>query len=59
MDTGRVADEQLCPPQILVFDLSTDTLVHRYKVPAKQYTSGMAYFIQIVSILAYDMTNIQ
>ncbi|XP_028045780.1 major royal jelly protein 1 [Monomorium pharaonis] len=33
VDDGRIGDDQVCSPQILIFDLSTDKLVKRVTVP--------------------------
>lgn len=45
LDTGRIGDDQLCRPQLLVFDLATDRLVHRYKFPVEQVRTGMSLFV--------------
>ncbi|XP_055385395.1 major royal jelly protein 1-like isoform X2 [Condylostylus longicornis] len=45
IDSGRIGDIQYCPPQLLVFDLTTDTLFHRYKFPNNVYKSGQSLFI--------------
>lgn len=45
VDTGRIAENQMCPPQILVFNLNTNELIHRYKFPLSQYRSGMSLFV--------------
>lgn len=33
MDGGKIRENQLCPPQLLIFDLATDKLVKRVAVP--------------------------
>ncbi|GJQ83891.1 putative melanin biosynthetic process [Trypoxylus dichotomus] len=33
LDTGRHLDKQVCPMQILAFDLATDQLIHKYTIP--------------------------
>jgi len=33
VDGGRIGDDQLCLPQLLIFDLSTDKLVKRVTIP--------------------------
>ncbi|NP_001161913.1 yellow-e3 precursor [Tribolium castaneum] len=33
LDTGRLKETQVCPPQILAFDLQTDQLIHRFQLP--------------------------
>lgn len=37
LDTGKIGEEQFCPPQLLVFNLKTDTLVHRYRFDKSLY----------------------
>lgn len=56
MDTGRIGNNQLCPPQILIFDLNTDVLVHRYKVPADQIKAGVTLHITPVRARGYSPT---
>ncbi|XP_028046879.2 major royal jelly protein 1 [Monomorium pharaonis] len=34
MDCGQIENEQVCPPQVLIFDLSTDQLVKRIIFPS-------------------------
>lgn len=46
LDTGRIADQQYCPPQLLVYALdNSDQLIHRYRFPANQYRPGTSLFI--------------
>lgn len=45
LDTGRIGEEQLCRPQLLVFDLRSDRLIHRYKFPVTQVRTGMSLFV--------------
>ncbi|XP_074115399.1 major royal jelly protein 8-like isoform X2 [Cotesia typhae] len=33
LDTGKLEDERKCPPQLFIFDLSTDRLISRYQFP--------------------------
>lgn len=35
LDTGYIGDNYTCPAQILIFDLGTDRLIDRIKVPNK------------------------
>uniref|UniRef100_A0A8D8MGP4 Protein yellow n=4 Tax=Cacopsylla melanoneura TaxID=428564 RepID=A0A8D8MGP4_9HEMI len=57
MDTG-VTDiitsiQQLCPPKILVFDLTTNTLIRRYILPTAQVFEG-SLFSNIATELVED-----
>lgn len=45
MDTGRIGAQQYCQPQLLVFNLDTDTLIHRYRFPENQFKSGVSLFL--------------
>lgn len=45
LDTGRIGAEQLCRPQLLVFDLRSDRLIHRYKFPIAQVRTVMSLFV--------------
>lgn len=38
LDTGKIENTQYCPPQILIFDLITDRLITRYKIPSENYS---------------------
>lgn len=33
MDCGKVGDEQVCPPKLMIFDLSNDMLVKNVEIP--------------------------
>ncbi|XP_050315659.1 major royal jelly protein 1-like isoform X2 [Anthonomus grandis grandis] len=43
MDTGKQGDSNLCPPQLLAFDLETDTLLYKYELTSDQYQNTSAY----------------
>lgn len=45
LDTGRIGDVQLCRPQLLIFDLRSDRLIHRYKFPQSQVRTGASLFV--------------
>lgn len=45
LDTGRIGTNQLCAPQLLVFNLVNDRLIHRYRFPQNQYKPGVSLFI--------------
>uniref|UniRef100_A0A1B0CXD0 Putative major royal jelly protein n=1 Tax=Lutzomyia longipalpis TaxID=7200 RepID=A0A1B0CXD0_LUTLO len=40
LDTGKIGDNQLCQPQILVFDVMTDQLIQRYRIPKDQFLAN-------------------
>ncbi|XP_060651880.1 major royal jelly protein 1 [Drosophila nasuta] len=45
IDSGNIGGSQLCAPQLLQFDLNTDTLLHRFRFPNDTYTAGASLFI--------------
>lgn len=45
MDTGRVEGKAICPTKILIFDLATDHLLHKYVVPDDQVLFGKAALV--------------
>lgn len=40
LDTGYIGDNSVCSPQLLVFDLNTDQLIQRYRIPKDQLTEN-------------------
>ncbi|CAH1277858.1 unnamed protein product, partial [Diabrotica balteata] len=51
LDTGKILETTICPPQILIFDLQTDTLLHRYEIPSDQYESRSIFVTPVIEIL--------
>ncbi|XP_049303815.1 protein yellow isoform X1 [Bactrocera dorsalis] len=51
VDTGVIDDVQHCPPQLLVFDLNTDTLSHRYVFDPSIYIDVASLFITPIAIV--------
>lgn len=49
MDSGKIGESQVCPPQLLAFDLMTDQPVFRHVVNASNYLHS-SLFITPVSI---------
>jgi hypothetical protein len=33
LDSGKIGSKQVCQPQLLIFNLATDSLVKRYRIP--------------------------
>ncbi|XP_034660755.1 protein yellow [Drosophila subobscura] len=52
VDSGQVNSLQLCPPQILTFDLVKDELVQRHTLPPNAYTPRVSIFTALVVDLA-------
>lgn len=49
LDSGVINDVIKCPPQLLIFNLRNDKLIHRYKFPESQY-SNTSLFVTPVRI---------
>lgn len=45
IDSGNVGGVQHCPPQLLKFDLSTDRLLHRFRLPNDTYVAHASILI--------------
>uniref|UniRef100_A0A1A9WGF4 Bee-milk protein n=1 Tax=Glossina brevipalpis TaxID=37001 RepID=A0A1A9WGF4_9MUSC len=45
LDSGMAADEFKCPPQLLLFDLRNDQLVHRFRFNASHFTASASLFV--------------
>ncbi|XP_004530124.1 protein yellow isoform X2 [Ceratitis capitata] len=52
IDSGVIGMTQHCPPQLLVFDLNTDTLYHRYRFESSMY-------VPIASLLITPLVVVQ
>ncbi|XP_063240684.1 protein yellow-like [Bacillus rossius redtenbacheri] len=50
VDIATGSPEQRCPPQLLVFDLDDDSLVHRYELPADQVLDGSLFATLAVDV---------
>ncbi|XP_063533967.1 protein yellow-like isoform X1 [Cydia strobilella] len=50
MDTGKIGDNQVCPPQLLAFDLSNDILIYRHRVNASNYVESSLFITPVVDI---------
>lgn len=45
LDSGEIEFEQHCPPQVVVLDLATKAVIHRYRLPKKVYRAGVSRFV--------------
>ncbi|XP_050315663.1 major royal jelly protein 1-like isoform X3 [Anthonomus grandis grandis] len=50
IDAGIQGGKFLCPPQILVFDLETDSLLHKYELPYDQHENVSIYITPMVEV---------
>ncbi|XP_067616899.1 dopaminechrome tautomerase [Eurosta solidaginis] len=51
IDSGNIGGYQHCPPQLLVFDLNTDTLIQRYRFDSDLYLSDGSLFITPIVVV--------
>ncbi|XP_069358523.1 dopaminechrome tautomerase-like isoform X1 [Maniola hyperantus] len=54
MDAGKIGEKQVCPPQLLAFDLNTDQLVYRHKVNAPNYIATSLFITPVVDVRGED-----
>lgn len=45
LDSGEIEFVQHCQPQVLVLDILTETVVHRYRLPPKVFRTGVSRFV--------------
>lgn len=50
LDTGKVGNYQVCPPQILSFSLENDSLLLKYKFPSNQYQNSSLFVTPVIDI---------
>nr|ATB56351.1 yellow-d1 [Leptinotarsa decemlineata] len=50
LDTGRLVDKMICPPQLLAFDLKTNRVIHKYEIPNSQIESRSILVTPVVEI---------
>ncbi|XP_060523184.1 uncharacterized protein LOC132700082 [Cylas formicarius] len=57
IDSGRIGDENKCPPVLFIFDLLTDTLIRSYKIPEKYHMNISLYVTPVVEIIDSNCAN--
>ncbi|CAG5031525.1 unnamed protein product [Parnassius apollo] len=50
MDTGKIGEKQVCPPQVLAFDLSSDRLIYRHIVKESSYIPSSLFITPVVDV---------
>ncbi|XP_014602585.1 PREDICTED: protein yellow-like [Polistes canadensis] len=50
LDTGKVGDRQICRPQLHVFSLINNRLIHQYKFPRDQFKDTSLFITPVVDI---------
>ncbi|XP_052868860.1 protein yellow-like [Anopheles cruzii] len=48
LDTGRVGETRMCPPKLIVFDMKTDKIIHRYEIPADQLVCDLSLLVNLL-----------
>ncbi|XP_032312206.1 protein yellow [Drosophila ananassae] len=49
LDSGEIEFVQHCAPQVVVIDLATDQLIHRYRLPSASFKAGVSRFVNILA----------
>uniref|UniRef100_A0A1I8MIN4 Bee-milk protein n=1 Tax=Musca domestica TaxID=7370 RepID=A0A1I8MIN4_MUSDO len=58
LDSGQINSLQWCPPQILVFNLTTDQLIQRFVLPSNNYKAGISVYTDMVAgVVSEDKCN--
>ncbi|XP_044010391.1 protein yellow-like [Aphidius gifuensis] len=50
LDTGKIGAQRFCQPKLLVFNLKTDQVIHRYEFPQSQLTNTSNLINLVVDI---------
>ncbi|XP_035901855.1 protein yellow-like [Anopheles stephensi] len=48
LDTGKIGEKRICLPQLVVYDMKTDTMVHRYRIPADQLVCELSLLVNLL-----------
>uniref|UniRef100_A0A182S8Z6 Bee-milk protein n=1 Tax=Anopheles maculatus TaxID=74869 RepID=A0A182S8Z6_9DIPT len=48
LDTGKIGEKRICLPQLVVFDMKTDTIIHRYRIPADQLVCELSLLVNLL-----------
>ncbi|XP_056633332.1 uncharacterized protein LOC130442945 [Diorhabda sublineata] len=51
MDGAQIGEKVACPPQIMAFDLKTNTLISKFELPANQWTENSTFVTPVVDIV--------
>ncbi|XP_039753932.1 protein yellow-like isoform X2 [Pararge aegeria] len=57
MDAGKIGENQVCPPQLLAFDLNTDQLIYRHKISASNYVATSLHVTPVVDVRGQDPSD--
>ncbi|XP_053669181.1 protein yellow-like [Anopheles marshallii] len=48
LDTGKIGERRICLPQLVVFDMKTDKIIHRYQIPADQLVCELSLLVNLL-----------
>lgn len=48
LDTGKIGEKRICLPQLVVIDMKTDKIIHRYQIPADQLVCELSLLVNLV-----------
>lgn len=55
LDSGKIGSKQYCQPQLLVFNLRTDKLVHRFRFDKSLYRDTSLFLTPVSRVTAVDI----
>ncbi|XP_066592902.1 dopaminechrome tautomerase-like [Prorops nasuta] len=50
LDTGKIGENQICPPQLHVFSLQSNRIIGQYKFPKDQYKDDSLFVTPVVDV---------
>uniref|UniRef100_A0A182QDH9 Bee-milk protein n=1 Tax=Anopheles farauti TaxID=69004 RepID=A0A182QDH9_9DIPT len=48
LDTGKIGEKRICLPQLLVIDMKTDAIIHRYRIPESQLVCEVSLLVNLL-----------
>uniref|UniRef100_A0A182QYV1 Bee-milk protein n=1 Tax=Anopheles farauti TaxID=69004 RepID=A0A182QYV1_9DIPT len=48
LDTGKIGNKFICPPQLVVIDMKTDAIIHRYRIPESQLVCEVSVLVNLL-----------
>lgn len=59
MDTGKIGDNQVCSPQLLAFDLTTDNMIYRHRLNDTTYIGNSLFITPVSTSKSYSEFSTQ
>ncbi|XP_047529878.1 major royal jelly protein 1-like isoform X1 [Vanessa atalanta] len=57
MDSGKIGEKAVCPPQLLAFDLKTDQLVYKHRPNPSSYIATSLFITPVVDVRGHDCSD--